>query len=535
MRNYLLKVQTIWDNIMLNRQDLLPLIDPLSVESLETLAPALSSADADEIISDMSSKKLFPRITDQEVRNQIQSRLSSIAEPILSLHTFFTDTMLLELGMKPLRCLLPDIRRPHGALKPPLHRCFQSRHERPSGPIHIPLQRSENVFHERVCAPDKVVYLGFCQLFLLCLRHFHALTGIAPKLDKGGPRPIPSSTPEAARWALADLAHRLGFKSNEIDTIRARHPDQPAVEDFVRRLRPHEQYVFAENEREELIGLICEKLPNALRSDNSTLPAFITTNIAFQPRIDHYGRPRNASYQADRPHLFVEKVLDRSEITPSRYLTSFAYKKYAIHAFFGDLSLPPSPSGQGSDNPRPEAPSEANNDTAEGADETPAPTPPGPQQSPDSDQSREDLELMQIFGDHLQMTHLKANFESFVRHHLERISSRGDHFSRSDFDVKVYVSNPRCLATFSRSETDKRDFHHAVGVLQNRGYCFYVMENSIGVGVEVPAKLWNSRNVQQYELIIAIQKTGTAAYPQAGYIGRSLAELIDALNITENS
>jgi hypothetical protein len=139
MINYLQRVERIWSFILDDREHLKACVDACSVQFLETLVPAFSVEDYAQVRDQMASGVLFPLITDLDTRSQIQNQLERMDEPILSLATFFESAKLLELGMKPLRLLLPKARKASTSLRIRLERCLDPALE----PNMIALQISE--------------------------------------------------------------------------------------------------------------------------------------------------------------------------------------------------------------------------------------------------------------------------------------------------------------------------------------------------------------------------------------------------------
>jgi hypothetical protein len=75
----------------------------------------------------MQDKKLFPLIRAQNQRDIIWTRLSSIEDPILTIHTLFKDVKYLRPLQRAIRKLLPSDFK--GTIRKALRRAFTGTHQ----------------------------------------------------------------------------------------------------------------------------------------------------------------------------------------------------------------------------------------------------------------------------------------------------------------------------------------------------------------------------------------------------------------------
>ncbi|ERF68657.1 hypothetical protein EPUS_05718 [Endocarpon pusillum Z07020] len=349
MVHYLHHVGRIWRQILSNEH--LAFVDPATVAFLETLAPKFSTQDSAAVRRAMHDRVIFPQISREITRGQILNRILETPERIPSLFTFFEDTKYLEPCAKALKFLLPPIQpRSTSSLRDTFSRHFSVR-QSPS----IPIQKSEQVYASlHVDSPRIGGWLAYRQLWLFAMRHFPDLTDTIPRKDLRKPKPTQEGKRSSCiRFQLADLAHRLGYNSEQIHALRDEDPDRSMARTFLSQIRPTDIYDFSEEDRAGLVEHICEEIrrrSSVIRIE--TTPAY-TTDEKGQPKSHRCGRPFEQNHRSDQPFLFCGRPFEQNhrsdqpflflgniygqiKMQRREHLTSFAFTRDIFMAFFGD-------------------------------------------------------------------------------------------------------------------------------------------------------------------------------------------------------
>ncbi|KAJ9621803.1 hypothetical protein H2204_011719 [Knufia peltigerae] len=525
---YLSKTRQVLDLITLGRAELRGLLDPSTMQCLETLSPGLSTADKDLVRTAMDDKRLFPLITDEVVRSQILEQLYTLQEPIYSLRTYLEDIKLVQLGFTSLQFLVPATKKQLRGTS--VRSCLRNTHSRCRSNTVIPIQVSKDRFVSRLCPAEKVFKVKFFQLFLHCLREFHSLTRIAPRKYRGN-RIVESN--ESSLWKLANLAHRLGFQSSKIDEIREHSPETQLVVNFLQSQWPHEEYIYPTDERYQFASEICTKMSQYPKRhpSNRESPVLSTDLIAQKPKAERYGRPVDSDYNVNRAFLYFDNIYASHGLSPARSLTSFAMVRFAMIAFFGDLTLPDYGESGPSDGP--------DFGTSSTADLTPPsnatlPNPPsdgrpvpavaeGPSSTqtshsahvclPTSSQPREPdvLNSTTMYPKNPDGAFTKLlpsiPLADYVQVHLQ---------SALFEKIVLYLYADRHFTRFSKNAAGQKAFNECVQGLANKDNCFYVVkEGSRAIATHI-RYLWSE--AQEFSLVIIVKKctpTPNGYYPRS--------------------
>ncbi|KAI3181859.1 hypothetical protein DTO027I6_10224 [Penicillium roqueforti] len=103
-------VFTTFSRLVGGRDELLLLIDGVTVELLQSRVPKLSSKDLNSLQVELEEGRLFPNFS-EEARQDIWARLKEIDYPIPTLKTFFKDRLYLEVAQSVMKRLFVQPRR----------------------------------------------------------------------------------------------------------------------------------------------------------------------------------------------------------------------------------------------------------------------------------------------------------------------------------------------------------------------------------------------------------------------------------------
>lgn len=336
LTHYLHLIQSTWDFILGGDIHLKPRLDANTVRMLQTRCLLFSSNDLAVVAAAMDNGVLFPNISSQSTRHEIQVRLERLRYMIPSLHTFLEDTKYLEPCAKIVKTLLP------AKFKKSIREAFRQKH---TGQSHFQIQSSEHTFSEHTRSVNQCIWLAYRQIWLFAMRHFPDLISVCPRKDDGRPKPAVHRPDENLWHTIANLASNCGFQTPAVEEYVRRNPFNKMASEFLRQCRPSEYYDFdtaALNTTVEMIvstlqGIPARTVKPSVVSLSSDAPD--NTDLA-----DRCGRPFEQSFLKDKKHMFMPNVynhpsdkLDLVQLIPLRecYLTSFKVKQDVFIAFFG--------------------------------------------------------------------------------------------------------------------------------------------------------------------------------------------------------
>ncbi|GBF63945.1 hypothetical protein TMEN_6613 [Trichophyton mentagrophytes] len=311
-----------------------------TIERLQTLTPNYSTHDAAKIRKMMQEGAIFPDIRSQEARNSILSRLLSIDGRILSLYTFFQDTIYFRDCHRILRQLLPPT---FTTTREEFYRCYSSS----SQSIGLKVQVDEGTFVYYNGDTMLQRELSYKQLFLAAMRY-------CPISDKKFRKPkaegqLLEGLDEEHWYRISRLALDLGFSNDEIHKLvneATDDLDEKMALDLLYTYRPPELYIIDNDRLKELARFMAPEIRrSAIRRLRQHSPEF-TTDLEMQPLVERCNGPSDACYQKEREFLFLD-IISNYNPAPKAHLTSLGIRRDIFVSFFGDTILPSQISNDG--------------------------------------------------------------------------------------------------------------------------------------------------------------------------------------------
>ncbi|KAG0645121.1 hypothetical protein D0Z07_9209 [Hyphodiscus hymeniophilus] len=294
--------------------------DPFTIESIQSRAPALSKSDFEYIQKHMRPGGLFfPAITDSVRRTDIAQRLLATEELIPSLYTLIKDIRYLKQPAAILDSLLPKCRKKTLRQRYNFHFTgVESREDT------IELQQSVfsylTISNTRLDSFD----ISYQQLWLCAYR-------------------ICKYSNAYGQHQVANLAHRLGFSSTEINQELKKDPDQAVIEkaviEAVSILRPNDKFAFNVNQAKQLIASFHNCMEEIVQAPVKSSPPSITVAGSGEPLARRCGSSSADTH--DLENLFIDKVhapLQEYQKGGDE-ISSFYVKRSRHRAFFGAVSL----------------------------------------------------------------------------------------------------------------------------------------------------------------------------------------------------
>ncbi|OQD76719.1 hypothetical protein PENANT_c125G11294 [Penicillium antarcticum] len=267
-------------------------VDPHTVETLQLLAPGVSSKDRTTVKGLVYSGEVFSNFTESE-RTSIWKRLKRTEGIIPSLYTFFKDLWYLESCANYIkRLIIPS--RSFPTIRGATRAAFLS-----FDPTHTQflIQTSEAGFRSYSHSQGDPAELGYRQLWLYAMRHY-------PKLSKKPQKKNPTAKPNCEvlepmiLYEMAVLAKRLGFQSPQIEQLIQQSPDRQIAQDALLRARRLDRYRYNREEIESLINKVTECFLRAVLLDHK-LPVQFKQAKKLQRQQQRQQR-RHRSSHADR-------------------------------------------------------------------------------------------------------------------------------------------------------------------------------------------------------------------------------------------
>lgn len=134
---------------------------------------------------------------------------------------------------------------------------------------------------------------------------------------------------------LADLADRLGFKSNEITALLQEDLYQNIAKGLIESLCEEDFYIVQERRVEWLSNELRKVLRNLQHYSGEDYGAVeFTTNIAEKEAKNRFNSPAKDQYEQQRKHLFLEQVFGQNQ-PAAQYPTSLGVIREILCCFFG--------------------------------------------------------------------------------------------------------------------------------------------------------------------------------------------------------
>lgn len=306
--------------------------DPLTIELIQSRAPALSKSDFEYIQEHMRpGGLLFHAVTDPTQRSDLTQRLLATEEMIPSLYTLIRDIRYLKQPAAILGTLLPKTR--NKTLRQRYHFYFT---EIESSSQTIEVQQSISSYTTISKTHLDSFDLSYQQLWLCAYRVCK----------------YPSAY---GQLQIATLAHRLGFSSTEIEQELTKDPDQVIIEKAVLEalhiLRPNEKVSFDANQARQLIASFHDYIAKFFYAPAKSSPPLVTVSGSGEPLARRCGY--SSADTQDLEHLFLEQVhapLDKCSRGGDE-ISSFYVKRSRHRAFFGAVNLAEDQQGQSSNWP----------------------------------------------------------------------------------------------------------------------------------------------------------------------------------------
>ena len=310
--------------------------DDDTVEAVQLRAPAASKTDRDYLCDLMDRMLIFPMVCGRSARDQLKARLLQTQRLIPSLHTFLEDLKYLKPCARIVKRLVPKLREKTLRENLLFHFCGSD----PPGKATI--QSTDFSFFTIDASTRFKSELSYQQLWLYAFRYFPFMEQCPPRKDKGVKRPT-INEPHAHLWfKFAELARRLGFRSQEIEQLIKTNSDEVIAPMSIRALRPDVMYSRKADECTSIAEDIRQAIARSfVPRDTKYLPS---SSVAHpEPCLHRCGVPFDGSQRRDARYLFIDTLYHPYEQLHDGggEIGSYFVKQAIFFAFFGDeLGVP---------------------------------------------------------------------------------------------------------------------------------------------------------------------------------------------------
>lgn len=294
--------------------------------------PHLSLHDKAIIQDRMRRRKIFRQLESDEDRILVLDRITKVSGRVLSFYTFTRDFIYFEACMISLKSLQPE------GYRGTMFEGFSEYYIRDQTDSYN-VQVSEDIFEPRE-GDGYGMDICYRQLFLAVMRDFPSLTSLRPYQDDKKGKAKTSGVPLERLISLAQLAIKLGFKSDEImalHTQAAASRYQIAAEEFLNQLQPLDRYHIDIETNMSVAQNVSDSISNTSAIRIPMEEAELSTDLEKLPKKFRCSRPSYKRYLSDRQLLFLRNIYQR-EVVPRSYATSFAIQRDIFLSFFGEIN-----------------------------------------------------------------------------------------------------------------------------------------------------------------------------------------------------
>jgi len=220
MFHYLDHIRRFWTGLVRHDKHDMQKVDYITVKALELKAPGTSTSNSMTLYRQLRKGEIFSAFN-LDRRMEIWAKLQAWEGLIPTLWTFFEDFKYIKACAHWVKSLVKVASR--GTLYTAMARSFSEMNQKRGKCI---VQEAESAFTFRSSTTQNRVALHYRQVFLYVMRHLRELSPGSTKLEpKPSERKIRTTKDlnRSVLYGLADLAERLGFKSEKISDLKAKY------------------------------------------------------------------------------------------------------------------------------------------------------------------------------------------------------------------------------------------------------------------------------------------------------------------------
>ncbi|PYH76418.1 hypothetical protein BO82DRAFT_426169 [Aspergillus uvarum CBS 121591] len=324
---YLDYIWKFWSSLVASDADAMKKIDSDTVDSLQLLAPGKTRSDAQTAAGLVLGGRAFAAVEEEE-RRAIWDRLKDTKRPVPSLYTFFEDFKYLESCA---HCVKRLFGPSTDSIWKTMSFMFDPSDHSDSQSL---IQTSESTFRSEHATDAVRLNKAYLQVWLYAMRHY-PLMPQEPKQEDGLLAKQERFRDERVIYEMAEFAHRLGFRSLEIDAIMDSCPDHQIARAALLQARKSYRFRYPPHDFDALVNRIVECFATAIPADPVLVHELLADSIVG--RQARCGMPTFGAHKQDRHHLFLDRLCS-DDLDATDTITTFFVRRCVFEAFFGNLT-----------------------------------------------------------------------------------------------------------------------------------------------------------------------------------------------------
>jgi len=309
IRHYLSHIDSAWSYFFDGDTVAMSKLDPSSIEKLQLRSPSNCLKDRQALQPLIEDGSILAGFTLLE-RRENWNRILSYRRLIPSLYTFFEDLKYHRILVRCLTQLVKPSRRQT------VRQAFRAAFDIPWRPN----AETFDLAYRRVC--------------LFVMRHIEDLRPGAVRLEREDGHQSRKKNLHVEH-DLAREAHRLGFRSEEINGLLSSHPDRAEARDALLRARKPDEFAYPKGQLDAYIDRIVGLFDKAERVHVDVDAPRLVVGGSQKGDVDRRcGRPYRLDHEESAPYLTLENV-HASDCAEIGNLTAFYTRRNVYLAFFG--------------------------------------------------------------------------------------------------------------------------------------------------------------------------------------------------------
>ncbi|PQK10244.1 hypothetical protein BB8028_0002g05680 [Beauveria bassiana] len=324
--HYLKHIKDFWYSVFDGNESAMRKFDRSSLEALQLMAPGACEKQARDLHARIRSGEILGAFAEAE-RERLWIKIfnATVDYRVPSLHSFFEDRKYLEDAAHCIKRLLSVER--HKTIRPALELAYPDVDEQSPECL---VQVSGSSF--KWVATDGADHfdLAYRQLWLYARRHFEDMPPEREQIVAGHKT---AEVDEMVLFDFASFAHKLGFRTTEIEKLLQGNPDRQIARRLLMTARKPELFHF--DDIESSISAVTDVMKAARPIRNGqALDEDEHEVVADGKTAKQCGRPLVSDHTRDKPFMFLDK-LHTSIPRQNTKLSSFFIQRSIYFAFFG--------------------------------------------------------------------------------------------------------------------------------------------------------------------------------------------------------
>ncbi|KAM3563043.1 hypothetical protein ARSEF4850_002510 [Beauveria asiatica] len=324
--HYLNHIKDFWHSVFDGNENAMMKLDRTSLEALQMKAPGACEKQARDLYARVRSGDILGAFNEAE-RERIWSKIydATVDCTVPSLHSFFEDRKYIEDAAHCMKRLFPG--RLHETIRSALESAYPDVDDQGTECL---VQVSNSSYAMVATNGADHFDLAYRQLWLYARRHFEDMPPEREQIVAGYKL---AGVDEMVLFDFALFAHKLGFRTTEIEKLLRGNPDRQIARRLLLTARKPDQFHF--EDIESSISVVTGVMETAgLASDNQAVDVDEHEVMTDSKTAKECGRPLVSDHIRDKPLMFLDK-LHAAIPRQNAKLSSYFIQRSTYFAFFG--------------------------------------------------------------------------------------------------------------------------------------------------------------------------------------------------------